>query len=62
MPQRDPTRDEIEQTLRDTRGNVRRAALLLGIDRRKFYRLCKRLGIALEGHRGGYPDPEEEED
>lgn len=51
-PQRDPTKDEIEDVLRQTHGRVRTAAQQLGIDRRKLYRLCERFDIALESHRG----------
>src|SRR6185295_2669894 len=35
----DPTRDEIIEALRQTAGRVRPAAQLLGVDRRKLYRL-----------------------
>ncbi|HEX2691517.1 MAG TPA: sigma 54-interacting transcriptional regulator [Kofleriaceae bacterium] len=50
--QHEPTKPEIEEALRSTRGRMRTAALQLGIDRRKLYRLCERFGIALEAYRG----------
>jgi two-component system NtrC family response regulator len=50
--QPEPTQAEIEEALRSTQGRVRTAALQLGIDRRKLYRLCERFGIALEAYRG----------
>jgi two-component system, NtrC family, response regulator HydG len=49
--QPDPPRDVIEQALRTANGNMRAAAELLGIDRRKLYRLCERLGIPFEDYR-----------
>jgi DNA-binding NtrC family response regulator len=55
----DPSEVEILAALHETEGNVRQAALLLGIDRRKLYRLCERFGIALEELRA---DTNREED
>ena len=49
--QTEPTRDEIEDALRQTEGRMRSAAQLLGVDRRKLYRLCERFGIAFEEYR-----------
>jgi len=48
----EPTKVEIEEALRSTRGRMRTAAMQLGIDRRKLYRLCDRFGITLEAFRG----------
>jgi DNA-binding NtrC family response regulator len=59
-PPREPEKIEIEEALRRTGGRVRTAAMQLGIDRRKLYRLCERFGIALEEHRGNEPGKEEE--
>lgn len=42
-----PTKAEIEAALVETSGRVRVAAALLGIDRRKLYRLFEQHGIAL---------------
>ena len=47
----DPTRDEIVEALRQTGGNMRLAAQLLNVDRRKLYRLCARFGIVIEDYR-----------
>jgi transcriptional regulator with GAF, ATPase, and Fis domain len=47
----DPTRDEIDEALRQTGGRMRPAAQQLNVDRRKLYRLCERFGIALEDYR-----------
>jgi DNA-binding NtrC family response regulator len=41
----EPTKAEIEQALRETRGNMRMAAQRLVIDRGTLYRLCERFGI-----------------
>ena len=58
-PNRDATKAEIEEALRQTHGNMRRTALLLGIDRRKFYRLCDKYGIPRQAFReGGQPEDE----
>jgi DNA-binding NtrC family response regulator len=58
-PPREPEKIEIEEALRRTGGRVRTAAMQLGIDRRKLYRLCERFGIALEEHRANEPGKEE---
>jgi DNA-binding NtrC family response regulator len=58
-PPREPEKVEIEESLRRTGGRVRTAAMQLGIDRRKFYRLCERFGIALEEHRANEPGKDE---
>lgn len=51
-PSREYTQAEIEDALRQMQGNVRAAAELLGIERRKFYRLCDRFEIVVDDHRG----------
>jgi len=64
-PPRTPTKEEIEAALLETKGNVRVAALMLGIDRRKLYRFLEQFGIALAHSRGttqredsdGKPEP-----
>jgi DNA-binding NtrC family response regulator len=58
-PRREPTQAEIEDALRETGGKVNRAARMLGVERTKFYRLCRGFGIALEEHRAA-TQPEEE--
>ncbi|HEU4735048.1 MAG TPA: sigma 54-interacting transcriptional regulator [Kofleriaceae bacterium] len=50
-PPPDPTKAEIEEVLRATRGNMKGAAERLAIDRRRLYRLCERFGIARESYR-----------
>jgi DNA-binding NtrC family response regulator len=50
---RAPTRDEIESVLAQTHGRVRETARLLGVDRRKLYRLCEKLGVEPELFRRG---------
>ena len=47
----EPGREEIEAALEQTGGRMRTAAQLLGIKRRKLYRLCERSGIDIEHHR-----------
>ncbi|MEO7734251.1 MAG: sigma 54-interacting transcriptional regulator, partial [Kofleriaceae bacterium] len=47
-----PSRAEIEDVLRQTQGNMRMAAQILGLDRRKLYRLCEQFGIERESYRG----------
>jgi len=61
MPPRqsDPGREEIEDALRRTEGRMRSAAQLLGVDRRKLYRLCERFGIVFEAFR---PDTHREDE
>jgi two-component system NtrC family response regulator len=44
---RPPTKAEVEAALLETSGRVRAAAALLGIDRRKLYRLFEQYGIEL---------------
>jgi DNA-binding NtrC family response regulator len=51
LPIPEPTRGEVDEALRQTQGRVRTAAQLLGIERRKLYRLCERFGISLEAYR-----------
>jgi DNA-binding NtrC family response regulator len=52
----EPTRDEIAAALGQTKGRMLTAAQRLGIDRRKLYRLCERLGLDVESfRRGGKP-------
>jgi DNA-binding NtrC family response regulator len=45
------TREAIENALRAANGNMRAAAEILGIERRKLYRQCDRLGIPFEDYR-----------
>jgi DNA-binding NtrC family response regulator len=47
----EPTRAEIEDALRQTGGRMLTAAKLLGIDRRKLYRLCERLEMSVQSLR-----------
>lgn len=47
----EPSKSEVESMLQETRGKMRTTAQLLGIDRRKLYRLCERYGIDLSQHR-----------
>jgi DNA-binding NtrC family response regulator len=42
-------RDHIVRTLRETGGNKKKAAEILGIERRTLYNKAKRLGIDLRG-------------
>jgi len=49
----EPTRDAIERALADTGGRMRAASTLLGVDRRKLYRLCDKLNINVETYRSG---------
>jgi transcriptional regulator with GAF, ATPase, and Fis domain len=56
-PRADPTRDEIVEVLKQTRGRMRTTAQLLKIDRRRLYRLCKAYDITPDDHRDRH-DPE----
>ena len=56
-PRADPTRDEIIEVLKQTRGRMRTTAQLLKIDRRRLYRLCKAYDINPDDHRDRH-DPE----
>jgi two-component system, NtrC family, response regulator AtoC len=49
---KDPTREQISAALSDSKGNMRKASMTLGIDRRKLYRLCEQLEIDPTDHRG----------
>jgi len=49
--QAEPTQAEIHEVLLRTQGNIRLTAQLLGIDRRKLYRLCERYGMDIEPYR-----------
>jgi DNA-binding NtrC family response regulator len=53
----DPTREEIIEVLRQTRGKMRTTAQLLKIDRRRLYRLCKAYDINPDDYRDR-PGPE----
>ena len=55
------TRENIEAALSATSGSVRATAIRFGIERRKLYRTCERLGIELDGYRSN-PDKDEEPD
>ena len=44
-------RDHIVRTLRETGGNMKKSAEILGIERRTLYNKAKRLGIDLKGFR-----------
>jgi DNA-binding NtrC family response regulator len=62
IPMPDPTRLEIDEALRKTAGRMRTAAQLLGIDRRKLYRLCDNFSIDYRLYRAQtYRDDEEED-
>jgi DNA-binding NtrC family response regulator len=62
IPMPDPTRLEIEEALRKTAGRMRTAAQVLGIDRRKLYRLCDNFSIDYRLYRAQtYRDDEEED-
>ena len=50
-PRADPTRDEIIEVLRQTKGKMRTTAQLLKIDRRRLYRLCKAYDIDPDSYR-----------
>ncbi len=50
------TRQELDAALAECAGSVRATAQRLGIDRRTLYRLCERLGVDLEQHRGAGKD------
>ena len=47
----DPTEAEIRRALAETRGCMREAAKLRGIERTKLYRLCERFGISPDEYR-----------
>ena len=51
-PARLPSREEIEAALVETGGRMRTAAQMLGVERRKLYRLCQQSGIDIDVHRG----------
>ena len=62
LPMPDPTRLEIEEALRKTAGKMRTAAQLLGIDRRKLYRLCDNFSIDYKLYRAQtYRDDEDDD-
>jgi transcriptional regulator with PAS, ATPase and Fis domain len=46
----------IQEVLRATEGNKKRAAQILGINRRSLYRMAKRYGLDLVQARGDEPD------
>jgi DNA-binding NtrC family response regulator len=52
-PRDAPTREQIMATLLQTGGKMRATAELLGINRRRLYRLCDRLGIDPDPFRRG---------
>lgn len=49
----EPTREAIEQALAACAGRMLTASALLGVDRRKLYRLCEKLGINIGAYRAG---------
>jgi len=49
----EPTREVIEHALVSTDGRMRAASALLGVDRRKLYRLCEKLDINISSYRNG---------
>lgn len=51
------TREELDAALADAAGSVRATAQRLGIDRRTLYRLCERLGVDIDQHRGAKDEP-----
>jgi DNA-binding NtrC family response regulator len=53
QPAADPTRAQVIGALEQTGGRMRGAAGLLGIDRRKLYRLCEQHGIEFGLYRRG---------
>ncbi|HET9627534.1 MAG TPA: sigma 54-interacting transcriptional regulator [Kofleriaceae bacterium] len=59
-PAHEPNKREVEDVLRQTQGNMRGAALQLGVDRRKLYRLCEKFGIAPVLYRSDTNRDEEE--
>lgn len=52
-PAEEPTREAIERALAKTEGRMRAASILLGIDRRKLYRMCEKLSINIDVYRSG---------
>ena len=50
-PAREPSREQIAAALVETGGRMRTAAQLLGVERRKLYRLCQQGGIDIDVHR-----------
>lgn len=62
LPQPEPTRLEIEDALRRTQGRMRTAAQVLGVDRRKLYRLCDNLAIDYRAYRNGQTQRDDDED
>ncbi|HEU4403817.1 MAG TPA: sigma 54-interacting transcriptional regulator [Polyangiaceae bacterium] len=49
----EPTRDEVVRALTETRGCMVRTSSLLGVDRRKLYRLCKKHEVNVNQFRSG---------
>jgi DNA-binding NtrC family response regulator len=62
IPLPEPTRQEIEEALRRVAGRMRTAAQLLGIDRRKLYRLCDNFAIDYKLYRGGQTVRDDDDD
>lgn len=50
-PAEEPTRERIEEVLLRTGGRMRTTAEELGVERRRLYRLCEKLGIDVDRYR-----------
>ena len=62
-PRKDPSEDEVREALNDKRGNMRRTAGGLGVERRRLYRLVEQYKINIKDFRTrGAPRDEDEDD